>query len=364
MLLTPLSTDPAHGFDKLNPGEQFWADHQLWLESCGYKLRPRYSPNWVASWSGTMDNYDFEDGYSAPHADVVMDATRLSDGAFVALKKIRSSKNPEEVKICSMLTAEPLGSDPHNHCVPVYEVLPVPDNTDLVLIVMPLLFNWRTPKFHTVGEIIDFFGQAIEGLQFIHRQNVAHRDCKMNNILMDSRPLYSEPRHPATQRMKRDWSGPARPSTRTKRPVKYYIVDFGLSKQYPPGQPRPLDPPFFGGDQTVPEFRSGAPCDSFAVDVYCLGNVFREQFTHGDGTSYRPRVKGLRFFQPLVEAMVQADPKLRPTIDEVAEKFDRLQARLHWWTLRARPGKATEGTGLGFFRDVFHWTKLCLTLGR
>ncbi|KAJ7162160.1 kinase-like domain-containing protein [Mycena filopes] len=220
---------------------------------------------------------------------------------------------------------------------------------------MPFLSDWTDPKFRSVGEILDFFGQAIEGLQFMHRQNVAHRDCKTNNILMDSRPLYPEPMHPIIPCMKRDWTGDTRPLTRAKHPVKYYMADFGLSKQYPAGQPRALDKPFFGGDQTVPEFRSGEPCDSFAVDVYCLGNVFRKRHLG------LPR---LRFLVPLVEDMVQDDPKLRPTIDEVAERFDRLRRRLHWWTLRVRPGKATEGAGLGFFRDVFHWTRLGLTLGR
>ncbi|KAJ7162158.1 kinase-like domain-containing protein [Mycena filopes] len=370
MALTPAELDAqvsAHPvrFDKLEPSEHFWVDHQPWLESCGYQLRPRYSPDWVASWPDTARNHLlFEDGHSTLHGGVVMDAVRLSDGAFLALKKTRPSKNPEEVNICLMFTAEPSGSDAHNHCVPVYEVLRVPDDADMVLLVMPFLSDWSAPKFHTVGEVVDFVVQAIEGLQFIHRQNVAHRDCKANNILMDSRSLYLEPAHPVIPWMKRDWTGQAQPLTRAKRPVKYYIVDFGLSKQYPAGQPRALDPPYFGGDQTVPEFRAGAPCDSFAVDVYCLGNVFREELTHGKGTRDSPGLRGLGFLRPLVEDMVQDDPKLRPTMDQVAERFDRMRFRLHWWTLHARPGKATEGAGLGFLRNVVHWTKLSLTLGR
>ena len=31
-------------------GETFWREHQVWLESCGYMLRPRYRPGWEPSW--------------------------------------------------------------------------------------------------------------------------------------------------------------------------------------------------------------------------------------------------------------------------------------------------------------------------
>jgi hypothetical protein len=35
---------------KLYSAERFWVDHQPWLKSCGYTLRDRYQPDWVASW--------------------------------------------------------------------------------------------------------------------------------------------------------------------------------------------------------------------------------------------------------------------------------------------------------------------------
>lgn len=27
-----------------------WRDRQVWLESCGYMLRPRFRPGWIPSW--------------------------------------------------------------------------------------------------------------------------------------------------------------------------------------------------------------------------------------------------------------------------------------------------------------------------
>lgn len=33
--------------------ELFWRDNYHWLKGKGYLLRPRYHPDWVASWKGT-----------------------------------------------------------------------------------------------------------------------------------------------------------------------------------------------------------------------------------------------------------------------------------------------------------------------
>lgn len=35
---------------KLVESEYFWRDHQIWLQQCGYMLRPRFRPGWNASW--------------------------------------------------------------------------------------------------------------------------------------------------------------------------------------------------------------------------------------------------------------------------------------------------------------------------
>jgi len=98
--------------------------------------------------------------------------------------------------------------------------------------------------------------------------------------MMDAKNLYLQPLHPAHFKKRRDFSGPAKHSTRTRRPVKYYLIDFGLSRRYNPEDRPVLEPPGWGGDQTVPEFlKSDDLCDPFPVDVYCAGNVIRRNFT-------------------------------------------------------------------------------------
>lgn len=41
----------------LSEDEVFWRDHQQYLESKGYMLRPRYRPGWVPSWTKTGKSY-------------------------------------------------------------------------------------------------------------------------------------------------------------------------------------------------------------------------------------------------------------------------------------------------------------------
>ena len=44
----------------------------------------------------------------------------------------------------------------------------------------------------------------------------------------------------------------------------------------------------------------------------------------------------------LVQDMVQPDPSNRPTIDQVAERFEEIRAHLSWWKLRSRVVKKDE----------------------
>jgi hypothetical protein len=37
----------------LSVQEVYWRDHQKWLLENGYRLRPRYDPNWTPSWKRT-----------------------------------------------------------------------------------------------------------------------------------------------------------------------------------------------------------------------------------------------------------------------------------------------------------------------
>jgi len=99
------------------------------------------------------------------------------------------------------------------------------------------------------------------------------------NIMMDVSTLFVDAFHPVDSIMKRDFSGYARYKTRTERPVKYYFIDFGLSRRYDHSITHPLEVPIWGGDKEVPEFQnSNEPRDPFATDVFYIGNAIRQDF--------------------------------------------------------------------------------------
>ena len=110
----------------------------------------------------------------------------------------------------------------------------------------------------------------------MHERNVAHRDCTVNNIMFDPAGMYPHGFHPTQIKRNRDFNGRAKRYTRTQRPPRYYLIDFGLSRKYPSRDA--LDEPLRGGDKSAPEHRSGTRCNPFHTDVYYLGNLVRQEF--------------------------------------------------------------------------------------
>ncbi|KAL6303573.1 hypothetical protein BKA93DRAFT_787874 [Sparassis latifolia] len=309
--------------------EYFWRNRQEWLQEHGYMLRPRYMPNWKPSWQGSKRSFfRFEDAVGMGNSHI-MDATRLSDSRVVTLKSISKSIHPYETTIAQNFSSQPHSGDPRNHCVPVLEVLQDPQDADIDLIVMPMLRPYNNPRFKTVGEVIDFFGQIFDGLQFMHINRVAHRDCMDLNIMLDPITMYPNMYHPRRINQKRDLSGTAKHYSRTERPPQYYLIDFGLSRKYDSDDP-PEELPILGGDRSVPEFQDegyNQPSNPFPTDIYYVGNLIREDFLQV--------YSGFDFMEALVADMVQTDPYKRPSADQVVTRFDSIRGALSWWKLRA-----------------------------
>lgn len=347
------------------PREQWWVDHQPWLESIGYMLRPRFKAGWQPSWHNSKVEVLYaEDKFPATHPDL-LDATRLSDGLSVMLKRVDKTCHPTEVEITTLLSSPPLASDPRNHCIPLFDVLQVPDDANMRLMVLPLLRAYDKPRFDTVGEVVDCLRQVIEGVQFLHAQKIAHRDIHLLNIMMNGDPLYAMPFHPVDKDMRRDWKGSLYPSyTRTQRPVKYHIIDFGLSIQYATLDPPPSEFPILGGDKSVPEFVGddptkhlgglSKPYNPFPADVYCVGNWICDDFLVGSLSSKR---LGLDFLWPLVDEMTQDDPSERPTMDQALAMFESIVARLSAWKLRSRVAKVEDNPFYDLHLSVTHWMR-------
>ncbi|TFK53506.1 hypothetical protein OE88DRAFT_1655652 [Heliocybe sulcata] len=172
--------------------------------------------------------------------------------------------------------------------------------------------------------------------------------------MMDPSSLYPDSFHPVQTSRRRDFKGDARHYTRTQRPVKYYFIDFGLTRRYKPEDMPPMEEIVMGADKSVPEHQPAAleqnttkKCNPFPTDIYYLGNVMRTQLME-------PSV-GFEFLEPLVSDMVHEDPGKRPTMEEVLKRWEEIRKTLPMRKLRSRLVPRDEGRIDRFFRSLGHW---------
>jgi len=324
--------------------ELWWRDHYHEIERQGYRLRPRYHPNWKPSWKESgKDFFTVEDGQPTL-LPTGMDATRTRDGKQVMLKIVPARGRQQELEISRRLSSFELKREPRNHCVDLLDTIELSDARDRKLIVMPLLRPFDDPHFRTYGEFVAFFTQISEGLQFMHEQNIAHRDCTPNNIMLDPSGMYPEGFHPIKIDRSRNFEGKVEQYDRTQRPPRYYLIDFGLSRQY--NSRNVLDEPIRGGDKSAPEHQRARWCNPFHTDIYHLGNLVRERFTK--------RYNGFEFMDELVGAMTAVDPAKRPTIEGVITKFSLIRDLLSEWKLRSLITSRRDPTLITTFRYTPH----------
>ncbi|KAJ7754649.1 hypothetical protein DFH07DRAFT_743744, partial [Mycena maculata] len=128
--------------------------------------------------------------------DNIMNAVHISDGKNIMLKSISKWKHPFEVEMATFLCSPPLGDDPRNHFIPRLDVLQDPVDTDKEILVTPLLMDFDLPIVDTGGEGVACFHQIFEGIQFMHENFVAHRNCRRLNVVLDPSELYPYGTHP------------------------------------------------------------------------------------------------------------------------------------------------------------------------
>ncbi|KAH9935123.1 kinase-like protein [Epithele typhae] len=303
--------------------EKQWVARQPALYERGYSLRPRYVPGWKPSWEGTNRHPLYCEDSVAPLMTNVIDAARLSDGKLVAIK---TTNRQRELDIARYLTSV---KDSQNHCVPLIDVLPDSLVPESFLVVMPYLRPFNFPPLDNFGELFTFIDQTLEGLSFLHRHRIAHRDICPLNIMMDARSLYPGGHHPVRLDTTPDTIYKAKPLSRTTYPVTYYYIDFGLSRRFAEGESTMVLGDV-GQDADVPELSETVPYDAFKVDIFSLGNLYFAEFLQ--------LYQRLEFVNPLVNDMKQHDPNARPHIDDVIKGWKKIrtanESKSSWRLLR------------------------------
>ncbi len=99
--------------------------------------------------------------------------------------------------------------------------------------------------------------------------------------------------------------------------VKYYFIDFEMSRLIKRDSDRQMWVQQ-GGRNLPPEIERGAEYDPFPVDIYYLGNVYREHVLEvSNSDNYREcflifdfkKYANMEFLRPLVESMIREDPE-------------------------------------------------------
>ncbi|EJD41432.1 kinase-like protein [Auricularia subglabra TFB-10046 SS5] len=345
-----IAQSAAEGYYELSARETFWRDHQPYLLSRGYALRPRYTPGWSAPWIGTdISPLHFEESVISRYGHV-MDARRLSDGTIVSIKWSPAKEHTaNELTVLQLVSTPDMLADPRNHANPLLDWFNNPGEPGFFL-VTPWLYGLDLVPLENVNEVVDMMLQLFEGLAFLHEHRVAHRDCTNRNILQDVRPAFRKVPHPQGNYMTYDNETLPSPVARCrcKPSIRYYFIDFGISSKFE-GDGGHLVTGILGRDPTAPELSPDVPYDPFKLDVYILGNFFMQE--------YLEKYSNLAFLRPLLRRMTRPTPESRPTMEEALRRLRRVaeQPSGLWfrWRLRAR----TEGYLESLVRDVFAITR-------
>ncbi|CAE6489018.1 unnamed protein product [Rhizoctonia solani] len=350
--------------DKRSEVEDRWVAFQPYLLAKGYRLRPRYQPDWVPSWINTnLKPRLCEDSLDCLPIRV-LDATRIGDERQVKIKMVVPTSENEgtyEYDLLNHFSTPPLKDDPSNHIVPLLDQFPIPGIESGYFVVMPLLSQFKEPAFYNVSEIHDFFQQIFDGVLFMHSHNVAHCDIAPANVMMDARSLYEEPFHPYYQTYSIDAKHRIYPKhKRSQKRIRYYFIDLGYAQWFKEKDcPRRVTG--LGAREAAPEQTGIAPYDPFAVDVYQLGIMIQNEFIDN--------FNQLKFLSSLISEMTQHDPSKRPDIGTARSTMNTaflgLSGSQYRWPL------ATEKHGpldrirvlfLGLLEEVKHFIRQILTI--
>ncbi|KAI0323329.1 kinase-like protein [Cubamyces sp. BRFM 1775] len=322
----------------LLPSEAFWRERQEFLHKRGYVLRPRYWPDWKPSWLGTNLHPAYCEDSIVLFKHQVIDARRTTGDSLVAIKTF--SRDSQELEVAQFLSSQ---QDPQNRSVPILEILDDPYDPGLLLMVMPYLRPIHSPEFTVVGEVIDFVDQTLEGLVFMHRNRVVHRDIAVENIMMDAHALYPDGHHPVRINYTPDAIYKVTPLPRVEHRMKYYYIDFGLARRFPEGASTYVVGDV-GRDTDVPELSSDVPYDAFKVDIFALGNLYFKEFEE--------QFHGVHFLLPLIEKMKQQQPAMRPSADEALAEWVKIRDSLDKSVARWRLAPKSEPAIGRMFNDV------------
>ncbi|RPD66228.1 kinase-like protein [Lentinus tigrinus ALCF2SS1-7] len=208
--------------------------HDYWaVEASQGRTVIRDLPGYLRACRGQDENDLCQD---AGLPDRLFRGTQCSTGVKVVIKAVHLSSR--EYDVIRYLSSPALRTHPMNHCIPVLDLIEVPQEK-LAFIVME---EWSAQlATNTPCSLVCFLNalrQCIEHIAFMHAHHIAHLDVSIRNVLTD-------------------YFG------------HYAFVDYELSSRYDAiPNPRIRCP---RRTEVPPELERGEASDPYKVDVYGLG---------------------------------------------------------------------------------------------
>ncbi|XP_072276750.1 NUAK family SNF1-like kinase 1 [Pyxicephalus adspersus] len=237
----------------------------------------------------------------------VKKAIDKSTGMLVAVKSIQKDKITDELdRVHLQREIEITALLKHEHIIQVFEVF---ESSEKIIIVMEYASNGELYDFinnkHQLpeSEARRFFRQIVSAVHYCHKNEIVHRDIKLENILLDEN-------------------------------LNVKLADFGLSNLYYKNQ---VLETYCGSPlYASPEIVKGLPYHGPEVDCWALG-VLLYALIYGsmpfDNSNYKTlagQIGSGQYRQPphlsgacgLIDWMLTVNPARRATIEDIAN---------HWW---------------------------------
>ena len=149
--------------------------------------------------------------------------------------------------------------------------------------------------------------------------------------------------------------------------VRYYFTDFGISTRFEDDEPRKVlgtD----GLDQDAPELSEARLYDPFPLDIFILGNVFKNYFTKVCKETCRKRryslvlqeYKNMEFLNSLVEDMTRRKPSERPSAADALARYEAMVSALPGYARRWRLKPVEAGSLRSFIHYVGSLRRECV----